>query len=224
MPKQVGNQNRKRLLRYASFGTFIKLFVSHKTFQWGCFAPLACCARRQVSPLPPTPLQAAQLPLAIVTVNMLHWMEERLRTDLFLPTHTNTHTHPFNGPFSRTTQVGRYQKGRTNLDFTEARDSEWQWHQLGICKSAPRSRQITMPTPHHSVFYRPDALPATQPTVSKHWRHNNTNTNYTSTTIMCMLIPFLLVSFQPQIRTTFATWIYKHGTRHSHKITIICSD
>jgi len=27
--------------------------------------------------------------------------------------------------------VGWYQKGNTNLDFTEARDSEWQWHQLG---------------------------------------------------------------------------------------------
>ena len=27
-----------------------------------------------------------------------------------------------------------------------------------ICKSAPRSRQITTPAPHHSVFYRPDAL------------------------------------------------------------------
>jgi len=27
--------------------------------------------------------------------------------------------------------VGWYQKGKTNLDFTEARDSEWQWHQLG---------------------------------------------------------------------------------------------
>jgi len=42
-----------------------------------------------------------------------------------------THKHPFNGPFSRTTQVSRYQKGKTNLDFTKARDSEWQWHQLG---------------------------------------------------------------------------------------------
>jgi len=41
------------------------------------------------------------------------------------------HTHPFNGPFSGTTRMGRYQKGKTNLDFTEARDSEWQWHQLG---------------------------------------------------------------------------------------------
>ena len=38
------------------------------------------------------------------------------------------------------------------------------------CKSAPRSRQITTPAPHHSVFYRPDALPATRSTVSKHWR------------------------------------------------------
>jgi len=42
-----------------------------------------------------------------------------------------THTHPFNGPLSGTTQVSRYQKGKTNLDFTEARDSEWQWHKQG---------------------------------------------------------------------------------------------
>jgi len=32
---------------------------------------------------------------------------------------------------ARTTRVSRYQKGKTNVDFTEARDSEWQWHQLG---------------------------------------------------------------------------------------------
>jgi len=42
-----------------------------------------------------------------------------------------THTHPFNGPLSMTTRVSQYQEGKTNLDFTEARDSEWQWHQLG---------------------------------------------------------------------------------------------
>jgi len=42
------------------------------------------------------------------------------------------HTHTsVNGPFSGTTRVSRYQKGKTNLDFTEARDGEWQWHQLG---------------------------------------------------------------------------------------------
>ena len=44
---------------------------------------------------------------------------------------TDTHTHTFNDPLSGTTQVSRYQKGKTNLDFTEARDSEWQWNQLG---------------------------------------------------------------------------------------------
>jgi len=45
--------------------------------------------------------------------------------------HYTAHTHPFNGPFSGTTRVSRYQKGKTNLDFTKGRDSEWQWHQLG---------------------------------------------------------------------------------------------
>jgi len=54
-------------------------------------------------------------------------------TPPYLPGGANMHTHkhPFNGPFSGTTRVSRYQKGKTNLDFTEARDSEWQWHQLG---------------------------------------------------------------------------------------------
>jgi len=44
----------------------------------------------------------------------------------------------FNGLFSGTTRVSRYQKGKINLDFTEARDSEWQWHRLGrlqVCTS-----------------------------------------------------------------------------------------
>ena len=41
---------------------------------------------------------------------------------------------------------------------------------LAECKSAPRSGQITMPAPHYSVFYRPDALPVAQSTASKHWR------------------------------------------------------
>ena len=56
------------------------------------------------------------------------------------------HTHPFNGSFSRTTRVGRYQKGKINLDFTEARDSEWQWHQLGhmqVCTSLQTDNYAT---------------------------------------------------------------------------------
>ena len=87
-----------------------------------------------------------------------------------LDTGIYTHTHRFNGPFSGTTRVSRYQKGKTNLDFTEARDSEWQWHQLGhmqVCTSLQTDNHAS--TPPLSFFYRPDALPAAQPTASKHY-------------------------------------------------------
>jgi len=59
-----------------------------------------------------------------------------------------SHTHPFNGPLSRTTRVNRYQKGKTNLDFTEARDSEWQWHQPGymqVCTSLQTDNHASAP-------------------------------------------------------------------------------
>ena len=61
---------------------------------------------------------------------------------------THTHTHPFNGPLSGTTQVGRYQKGNTNLDICETRDSEWQWHQLGrmqVCTSLQTDNHDSTP-------------------------------------------------------------------------------
>jgi len=64
--------------------------------------------------------------------------------------------------------VSRYQKGKTNLDFTEARDSEWLWHQLGhmqVCTSLQTDNHANT---HHPVFYRLAALLATKPTVSKH--------------------------------------------------------
>jgi len=69
---------------------------------------------------------------------------------------------------SGTTLVSRYQKGKTNLDFTEAEDSEWQWHQLGRMQVC-----ILLQTDNHAStpplsFFTPDALPAAQPTVSKH--------------------------------------------------------
>jgi len=78
---------------------------------------------------------------------------------------------PFNDPLTGTTRVSRYQKGKTSADFSEVQEQETvsgsgiSW---AICKSAPRSRQITTPAHHHSVFCRPDALPAAQPTASKH--------------------------------------------------------
>jgi len=78
------------------------------------------------------------------------------------------HTHPFNGPLSGTTWVIPYQKGKANLDFTEARDSEWHWQQLGhiqVCTSLQTDNHASIPP---LSFYRFDALPVTQPTASKH--------------------------------------------------------
>ena len=49
-----------------------------------------------------------------------------------------SHTHAFNSPLSGTTWVNQYPNCKTSLDFTEARDSEWQWHQLApvqVCTS-----------------------------------------------------------------------------------------
>ena len=81
---------------------------------------------------------------------------------LYTQTHTHTHTHQFNGPLSGTTRESQYQKGRTNLKQETVSGSGIS---RAIWKSAPCSRQITTPAPHHSVFYRPDALPATLPTA-----------------------------------------------------------
>ena len=50
-----------------------------------------------------------------------------LRVVLLLDVNFYTYIHLLNGPLSGTTQLSRYQKGKTNLDFTGARDSEWQW-------------------------------------------------------------------------------------------------
>jgi len=54
------------------------------------------------------------------------------------------------------------------LDFTEAKDSEWQWRQLGhmqVCTSLQTDNHASTPP---LCFNRPDALPAAQPTASKH--------------------------------------------------------
>jgi len=63
-------------------------------------------------------------------------------------THTRTHTHVHTHTHTRT-----HTHTHTHTHLTA-------W---AISKSAHRSRQITTPAPHHSVFYRPDALPAAQP-------------------------------------------------------------
>ena len=79
-------------------------------------------------------------------------------------THTHTHTHTFNGPLSGTVRVSQYQKGETNLDFTEARDSEWQWHQLGhmqVCTSLQTDNHASTPP----LCYLQAGCPSCRPTI-----------------------------------------------------------
>jgi len=61
--------------------------------------------------------------------------------------------------------LSRYQKGKTNLDFIEARDSEWQWHQLGdmqVCTSLQTDSHTS--TPPLSFFQA--GCPSCRPTNS----------------------------------------------------------
>jgi len=61
--------------------------------------------------------------------------------------------------------VGLYQKGKTNLDFTEARDSEWQWHQLGhmqVCTSLQTDNHASTPT----LSFLQAGCPSCRPTNS----------------------------------------------------------
>jgi len=64
--------------------------------------------------------------------------------------------------------VSWYQKGKTNLDFTEARESEWQWHQMGCMQISTLFQTDNHTSTPPLSFYRPDALPAIQPTA---WMH-----------------------------------------------------
>jgi len=77
---------------------------------------------------------------------------------------THTHTRPFNGPLSGWAGT---RKVKPICILLKQETVNGSGISCAICKSASRSRE-TMPAPHHSVFYRPDALPAAQPTASKH--------------------------------------------------------
>jgi len=75
--------------------------------------------------------------------------------------------HQFNGPLSRTTQVSWYQKGKNQSGFYW---SKRQW--VAVESDGPyASLHLAIdryPRRHPTTLYRPDALPATQPTASKH--------------------------------------------------------
>ena len=78
------------------------------------------------------------------------------------------HTHPF----FRTTRVSRYQKGKTNLDFTEPRDSEWQWHQLDymqVCTSLQADNNVSTPPLSFLQAGCPSCCPTNSVKAMKAW-------------------------------------------------------
>jgi len=72
--------------------------------------------------------------------------------------------------------VSRYQNGKTKLDFTETRDSEWQWHQLGHMQVCTLLQTDSHPsTPPLSFFTsRMPFLPPNQQRQSTEGINNNT--------------------------------------------------
>ena len=93
------------------------------------------------------------------------WLFPNTRTHARTHAHTHTNTQPFNGPFSGTTQVSRYQKGKPIWILLKQETVSGSGIRWAICKSAPRSRQITTPAPHHSVFLQA-GCPSCRPTNS----------------------------------------------------------
>ena len=130
------------------------------------------------------PLQLLHLRHSVCTILCRRWCHSssgviaalsRARTHAHTHTHTHTRTHPFNGSFSGTTQVSRYQKGKTNLDFTLKQEtvsgSGISW---AICKSAPCSKQTPCQHPTTQFFTgRMSFLPPNQQCQSTdQWKPN----------------------------------------------------
>jgi len=102
----------------------------------------------------------------------------------------------FGGPFSGTTRVSRYQKGKTNLDFTGARDSEWQWHQLShmqVCTLLQTDSHASTPP----LCFLQAGCPSCRPTNSVKALNFWTNAQ-NATFVNNMLLSITSVRQQPQ--------------------------
>jgi len=102
--------------------------------------------------LHPSPLQASYWehptpePPPSAAADALTRFKIQFRTGRSVYTHAHKYTH-LTALFWNT-RVSRYQKGKTNLDFTEARDSEWQCNQLGhmqVCTSLQTDNHASTP-------------------------------------------------------------------------------
>ena len=105
------------------------------------------CIRHQYISNQTMLLAVYQLSIQVILQQQQH-MSPTVVDRVIINQPSHTHTHTFNGPLSGTTRVSRYQKGKTNLDFTKARDSEWQWNLLGhmqVCTSLQTDNHASTP-------------------------------------------------------------------------------
>ena len=80
-------------------------------------------------------------------------------------THTHTHTHTFYGPFPGLPGWAATRKVKPIWILLKQETMSGSGISWAICKSAPHSRQITTPAPHHSVFSQA-RCPSCRPTNS----------------------------------------------------------
>jgi len=133
--------NRVWATLYVTLAMFIKLEVNSKPVreQWRMPLLLAQCNMKKMS--------SNIMDLTVYKNRLQHKWKH------------NTHSHPFNGPFPGLPGWAGTRKVKPIGILLKQETVSGSGINWVICK----------PAPHHSVFYRPDALPATQPTASKHW-------------------------------------------------------
>ena len=115
-----------------------------------------------------------------VPLTRIYWVE--------LHTHTHTRLTAFFPGLPRWAGTKKVKPIWILLKQETVSGSSISW---ATCRSAPHSRQTTTPAPHHSVFYRPDALPAAQPTASKHWRQYQKKTFVHTQPIFVVITQYL---------------------------------
>ena len=181
LKKQPQNKSVFSFLRTYALETFLTTTLYKSTFTIPyynnvalpashAFANRCCCKLSSNRSISPARWAHSSKPAAADFLLWAHAGTDR-RTDT-VPSHRScsglvmqAHSHPFNGPLSGTTRVSRYQKGKTSLDFTAARNSEWQWHQLGhmqVCTSLQTDNHASTPP----LFFLQAGCPSCRPTNS----------------------------------------------------------
>ena len=108
---------------------------------------------------------------------------------------------------SRTTWVSQHQKGKPFWILVKQDMMGWQWHQLDhtqlICTSLQTDNHASTSS---LTVYRPDALPAGQPTASKHWRHPTASKHWRYRQKQCQIIHERWACYTAQSNTPTLCW------------------